>query len=89
MADVSKLPPLLIFNGQPSPKGKPQAANSIEREVKNYKDKKGSEYYRGVLYAVTEGMAQPAGFQRGVGASVWSQCPWCHAWAATVSRTRC
>ena len=31
---------------------KPPAANSIEREFKNYKDKKGCPYPRGVAYAV-------------------------------------
>ena len=51
-ADGSKLPPLLIFKGQPTPKGKPPAANSIEREFKNYKDKKDCPYPRGVAYAV-------------------------------------
>ena len=51
-ADGSKLPPLLIFKGQPKTKGKPPAANSVEREFKNYKDKKGCPYPRGVAYAV-------------------------------------
>lgn len=51
-ADGSKLAPLLIFKGQPSPKGKAPAANSIEREFSEYKDKKGYSYPRGVVYAV-------------------------------------
>ncbi|CAB1099205.1 unnamed protein product [Ectocarpus sp. CCAP 1310/34] len=51
-ADGSKLPPLVIFKGQPTPKGKAPAANSIEREFKDYKDKKGYAYPRGVVYAV-------------------------------------
>ena len=51
-ADGSKLPPLLIFKGQPTPKGKSPAANSIEREFKNYKDRKGYAYPRGMAYAV-------------------------------------
>ncbi|CAB1101701.1 unnamed protein product [Ectocarpus sp. CCAP 1310/34] len=51
-ADGSKLPPLVIFKGQPTPKGKAPAANSIEREFKDYKDKEGYAYPRGVVYAV-------------------------------------
>lgn len=51
-ADGSKLPPLLIFKGQPTPKGKSPAANSIEREFKNFKDRKGYAYPRGMAYAV-------------------------------------
>ncbi|CAB1096096.1 unnamed protein product [Ectocarpus sp. CCAP 1310/34] len=51
-ADGSKLPPLLIFKSQLSPKGKSPAANSIEREFKNYKDRKGCAYPRGMAYAV-------------------------------------
>jgi len=51
-ADGSKLPALLIFRGQPTPKGKPPAANSTESEFKSYKDKKGCPYPRGVAYAM-------------------------------------
>ncbi|CAB1110883.1 unnamed protein product [Ectocarpus sp. CCAP 1310/34] len=50
-ADGSKLPPLLIVKGQPTPKGKSPAANSIERECKNCKDKKGYAYARRMAYA--------------------------------------
>lgn len=51
-ADGSKLQPLLIFKGQPTPNGKSPAPNSIEREFKDYKDKKGIAYPRGMVYAV-------------------------------------
>lgn len=34
-ANGSKLPPLLVFKGQSTPKGKPRAVNSVEREFKN------------------------------------------------------
>lgn len=53
-ADGSKLPPCLIFKGKPTPSGKSPAPNSIEREFKNGKDKKGITYPRGVVYAVDD-----------------------------------
>ena len=46
LADGSKLPPLLIFKGQPSSSNKSRPANNIEREFENYKDKKGYAYPR-------------------------------------------
>lgn len=51
-ANGGKLPALLIFKGKPTPPGKTPAAQSIEREFKTYKDKKGNTYPRGVVYAV-------------------------------------
>ncbi|CAB1121158.1 unnamed protein product [Ectocarpus sp. CCAP 1310/34] len=51
-AERSKLPPLLIFKGQPTPKGKSPAADSIERDFRNYKDRKGCAYPRGMAYVV-------------------------------------
>lgn len=53
-ADGTKLPPCLIFKGKPTPPGKTPAANSIEREFLNGKDKKGFAYPRGVVYAVDD-----------------------------------
>ncbi|CAB1109976.1 unnamed protein product [Ectocarpus sp. CCAP 1310/34] len=49
-----KLPPLLIFKGKPTAPGKPPAANSVEREFKVGKDKKGVAYPQSVVYAADD-----------------------------------
>ncbi|CAB1113687.1 unnamed protein product [Ectocarpus sp. CCAP 1310/34] len=49
-----KLPPLLIFRGKPTAPGITPAANSIEREFKVGKDKKGIAYPQSVVYAVDD-----------------------------------
>ncbi|CAB1114454.1 unnamed protein product [Ectocarpus sp. CCAP 1310/34] len=49
-----KLPPLLIFKGKPTAPGKPPAANSVEREFRVGKDKKGVAYPQRVVYAVDD-----------------------------------
>lgn len=55
-ADASggKLPAMIIFKGKPTPPGETPASNSIEREFKNYKDRKGNSYPRDLVYAVDE-----------------------------------
>ena len=50
-ANSGKLPPLLVFICQPTPKGWTPAANSIEREFKTYTGNKGHTYPRGVVNA--------------------------------------
>ena len=53
LGDGSKLPPLLVFKGQPSSSNKSLPANNIERVFKTYKDRKGNVNPRGIVYAVT------------------------------------
>ena len=47
-----KLPSLLLFKGKPTPLAKTPAAQSVEKEFKTYKDKKGNTYPWSVVYAV-------------------------------------
>ena len=53
-AKGTKLPAMLLFKGKAAAPGKAPAANSIEREFKIYKDKKGNAYPQGVVYAVDD-----------------------------------
>ena len=94
-AKGTKLPTMLIFKGKATAPGKNPAANSIEREFKMCKDKKGNAYPRGVVYAVDD----KAWHTQQVFKDVWLPQVWNRrpgregrrerAWAATVSRTRC